>query len=420
MTSKVTIVNTHDLVGGAERASYDLALGLHRRGVDARLYVAGQYGFDAFTRRFHYRAFDYRPRAAAAKYLGLTDTTLWEPLRACLRYRDFREADVVNIHNMHGGYWNFWSLPVLAKSVPIVLTLHDEWFITGDCAYTYDCERWLNGCGRCPQHSGALSSNRYALGGRDATRLNLVLKKAAAACVPVDRMVIVAPSRWLLSQAERSQTLSRFRQQRIVYGLDLEQYRPRSRLDCARKLGLPLDKRLAFCAASSLGDPRKRYDQLIELARGGHLSPDLVLVCAGREGGQVFEEGLPIRYLGFLSGRDDMVEAISACHFSIVLSRADNLPYVSLESLACGRPVLGSAVGGIPEMVVDGETGWLLPGTVDGSSLARKLGEISGLGDDTLDAFAVRARNWAERNCAMRDYLSAHEQLFAEVAKTCA
>jgi glycosyltransferase involved in cell wall biosynthesis len=46
-------------------------------------------------------------------------------------------------------------------------------------------------------------------------------------------------------------------------------------------------------------------------------------------------------------------------------ARADNFPYVILEALACGTPVLATRVGGIPEELIEGEDGMLfMPGNL--------------------------------------------------------
>jgi glycosyltransferase involved in cell wall biosynthesis len=57
-------------------------------------------------------------------------------------------------------------------------------------------------------------------------------------------------------------------------------------------------------------------------------------------------------------------------------SRADNLPLAILEAMACGRPVLGTRVGGIPELVLDGETG-LLVDAEDPEAMARALDRLA-------------------------------------------
>ena len=55
-------------------------------------------------------------------------------------------------------------------------------------------------------------------------------------------------------------------------------------------------------------------------------------------------------------------------------SRADNLPNTVLEAMAAGTPVIGSDVGGIPDMVRPGETGWLHEND-NADSLAQKIRE---------------------------------------------
>ena len=58
---------------------------------------------------------------------------------------------------------------------------------------------------------------------------------------------------------------------------------------------------------------------------------------------------------------DDVPGHMRAADVVLVPSLAEGLPNVCMEASACGRPVLGSAVDGIPEVVLDGETGRLLP-----------------------------------------------------------
>ena len=60
---------------------------------------------------------------------------------------------------------------------------------------------------------------------------------------------------------------------------------------------------------------------------------------------------------------------------TILPSRSDNCPLVTIESLAVGTPVIGSRVGGIPEVVRDGLDGFLVP-PGDPQALAAKLNLI--------------------------------------------
>jgi glycosyltransferase involved in cell wall biosynthesis len=50
------------------------------------------------------------------------------------------------------------------------------------------------------------------------------------------------------------------------------------------------------------------------------------------------------------------------------------------EAQNCGVPVIASAVGGIPEQIIDGETGWLVPAG-DGRAMAGRLADVLGSGE---------------------------------------
>ena len=72
-----------------------------------------------------------------------------------------------------------------------------------------------------------------------------------------------------------------------------------------------------------------------------------------------------VRFLG-AGTREDVVTLFRAADAALLTSAWENLPHTLLEALAAGTPVIATAVGGIPEVVVDGENGLLVPaGSVD-------------------------------------------------------
>jgi glycosyltransferase involved in cell wall biosynthesis len=92
-----------------------------------------------------------------------------------------------------------------------------------------------------------------------------------------------------------------------------------------------------------------------------------VLVGDGEQRGELeayaAREGFPgVRFLG---QRDDVGDMLAAIDVVLMPSRHEGLPMALLEAMAAGRPIVATAVGGIPE-VVDGRSAWLVPpGSVD-------------------------------------------------------
>ena len=88
------------------------------------------------------------------------------------------------------------------------------------------------------------------------------------------------------------------------------------------------------------------------------------------------------RFLGAL-GRDEVLRLFRAADASVLSSAWENFPHTLVEALAVGTPVVATAVGGVPEIVRDGENGLLVPAG-DPAALAAALRRF--LGDAELQA----------------------------------
>lgn len=107
------------------------------------------------------------------------------------------------------------------------------------------------------------------------------------------------------------------------------------------------------------------------------------------------EEGGDIEFLGFVSG-EPLWKLVREARAVVLPSEwYENAPMSVLEAYASGKPVLGARIGGIPEMVNEGQTGWLFEsGSVEG--LAEKLAQMQAQPNAQIEAMGQQARRLVE------------------------
>jgi glycosyltransferase involved in cell wall biosynthesis len=111
--------------------------------------------------------------------------------------------------------------------------------------------------------------------------------------------------------------------------------------------------------------------------------------------------------------RRDVLEALSSAGAALLPSAWENLPHAAVEALAVGTPVVATAVGGVPEVVRDGENGLLVPPGAP-EALAAAMARL--VGDHELrNGLAARARPSVAHLGADRIYEQI-EQLLVEAA----
>jgi len=370
---KVIHLNKADVSGGAAIAAYRLHRSLLERKIDSCMLVDTSERSDPRIFSIRRQRFLEGFSSRVSKVLGLNYVNISSTFDIT-RYPLYHDTDILNFHNLHGRYFNYLAMPNFTKHKPVVFTLHDMWSFTGHCAYSFECSRWKTGCGKCPY------PNTYPDIIYDNTALEWKLKRWV---YNQSNLTIVTPSKWLADLAIQS-LLSRFPIHHIPGGLDVDTYQPLDPQACRIALELPLNKKVLFFTAASLEQHRKGGDLLIAALQKlpNSLKSDLVLMMMG-EGGEVLNAATNILTLSLGYVESDRLKAVaySAADLFVFPTRADNLPLVLQESMACGTPMVSFAVGGVPELVRPGITG-LLANPEDSTDFAAKVVEI--LEDDPL------------------------------------
>ena len=118
------------------------------------------------------------------------------------------------------------------------------------------------------------------------------------------------------------------------------------------RLRLPLDKKIVMFVSGNLNNSRKGINLLFEAIRNIPDKKNILILGIGHTAKA--QPGLDIVYTGNISNVDVLADYFNAADIFVTPSLAENSPLVVIESLCCGTPVVGSNVGGIPDLIHEG------------------------------------------------------------------
>lgn len=177
----------------------------------------------------------------------------------------------------------------------------------------------------------------------------------------------------------------------VPCGVDLEVFAPASRHQARRELGLRPDEFLVLQLGRLV--PRKGIDNVIRAVGQMQRSRPVRLLVVGGDSPVPDEKITPeigrlrriaeecgvagrVSFIGHRQ-RDELRACYAAADVFVTTPWYEPFGITPLEAMACGTPVIGSAVGGIQYSVVDGVTGFLVPPN-DPAALAARLAQLQG------------------------------------------
>lgn len=200
----------------------------------------------------------------------------------------------------------------------------------------------------------------------------------------------------------------------VANGTDASLFFVRDRREARRELGLPADGRIALYVGRIERD-KGALDLVEAFAKIAPEERDLTLFMLGH--GRALDEAKALaaplgERVRFLGGRPlkEVPVWMGASTLVTLPSWAEGSPNVVREALACGRPVVATRVGGVPELVTSDALGEMVPAK-DPAALARALKTVS---KKAYDASAIRAASGGSWDDSARALLEVLEQVRAE------
>lgn len=364
MLTVLQVHNYHFVSGGADRFFFDTMLLLKNKGHTVIPFsMKNIKNYKSDFEIFFVNAIDYSNLKPSFKNF-LTAIKMIYSFEARFKLAKLIrkvKPDIAHLHNIYGRITPSIIFELKKHNIPIVMTLHDYKIVCPSYRMTYNnkpCELCKGGkyyrslVRRCVKNS-AIATFVYMFENYLYTFLNTYNKH-------ID--YFIAPSRFIQSKM----TEHGISQKKIVYipnFIDASNIEPYFNHDG-----------YILYSGKLLKDKG-----LITLLNAIKLLNNCVLYVAG-EGDfksvlEIFIEKnnlSNVRFLGHLN-KPSLTKVIRDAMFVVLPSECyENAPLAVLESFAYGKPVIGSNIGGIPEMVIDGETG-LLFGPGNENDLREKI-----------------------------------------------
>lgn len=429
---RILTVSTSDIAGGAERVAWNLFDEYRRRGLQSYLAVGYRKlnDSDIFLLSEHEKRGPWfklvsgvGAKSTNAK-LKRVSQVFAEPLRVADQLaglEDFnfpgtwnllnltpQPPSLIHCHNLHGDYFDLRVLPWLSKKVPVVVTMHDAWLLSGHCAHSFDCERWRTGCGECPDLT------IYPAIRRDATAPNWQRKKRI---FEQSKLYVSTPCQWLMDKVNASMLAPGVHESRVIpYGVDTSVFHPHNRIAARSELGLPEKSHIVLFAAHRIRtNIWKDYETMraaIERVANELKGKSLTFVALGEDAPPEQLANAEIRFYPFRNDIKDVARFYQAADLYLHGARIDTFPNAVLEALACGTPVVATAVGGIPEQIDEGRTGFLVAPR-DVSGMAARI--VHALDENTNQRMSAAAAQEALRRFSIERQVDEHLNWYREI-----
>jgi glycosyltransferase involved in cell wall biosynthesis len=256
------------------------------------------------------------------------------------------KPDVIFIHN----WFNLLrekDIISITNRTPTVFVAHDARLATGGCHVTLGCRNFETGCKHCP-----------------AARIDWLSSTAKnsldSAISQFGKYAVVTPSRWLMNEMTGSSIIAKATSRRVI-GNPSEAFANYEELAPSHSSGR---FKIIFLAAS-MNSAYKGFGLLMESlflidANQEFLTNlEINIVGSGSTGRlPAFDSRIKVNFQGTKNSQD-VQRLIRESDLMVVPSLSENYPGVIGEAQILGCTVAATNVGGIPEMIEDGVTGYL-------------------------------------------------------------
>lgn len=410
----ILFINTVDTKGGAARVAYSLKTEMNKLGHSASMFVKIKYSPDPdvfvigkpgwlslFIKKITGKDIGGYLNKQLHRILA-TDIDFFSS-DSILQSEEFKKADIIHCHNLHGNYFKLKTLEKMSMLKPVMWTFHDMWPITPHCAHAYDClvKDGFFGCPSLKEYQELMWHNES------------YLKNKKKKIYDKSDFSIVTPSIWIKNKVE--QTILKDKELSLIYnGVDTSEFKRYDKKWSRCELNLPINKKIILFISIGKNISAKGWDHALKLISSFKDKPDTVFVCIGsgkRYAGNISFSN--VIFADYVASKNIMAKYYSAADVFLFPSPAENFPLTVLEAMSCGLPVVSFDIGGVKEALTHMRNGYVAKYS-DSEDLTKGVKSMLSLDKDELETMSRDSMEKVRIFFSEEKMIKNHERLYTE------
>jgi len=298
------------------------------------------------------------------------------------RHLNNSDFDVINLHWIGHGLISIGQLLKLEK--PIIWTLHDDWALNSFAHYSFSYNE--NSLARSYFKQRRLNSKKRLLQKSNLfiVALNTSIASRLIKEVPhLQGKIFIVPN-----------------------PLDTDKFFPIKKFNTKAFENLP-KKKPFILYLGGVDDPRKGFDLLLQSLKSCQSNFDLIIIGKNQYGSTGLNSQIQIKSHNPIKSVGELREIYSRAHTVLIPSRAEGLPQVATEALSCGTPIVGFAIPGLTDIVIEEINGYLVK-PFDLQKLAKTIDKVI---NKNKDDFSKSCRDYALKNFSYKNISSKFDKV---------
>lgn len=260
-----------------------------------------------------------------------------------------KDVDIVNIHWV-ARFLSVENIAYLSNlNKPLIITVRDMHPITGGCHYFHGCENWKKSCVNCPQEpEGFLNFSEEIM---KYKHLNYNFKNITFVCLSEHTRNII----------KQSPLFNQCTIKVIPNSIETNLFLSTNKEVAKKELNLPIGHKI-IGYVPSFSSEVKGYKELkdsFELLKEKCKNFNIHVLLVGNKTPIMNDLPFDKTFLGYITDKSKLALAYSACDVVVVPSLEETFSNTTAEAISCGTPVVGFKTGAIPDLVINGVTGFV-------------------------------------------------------------